>query len=131
MLLKATQQCKILQRTTLSVSQYINTLFERNKIINSCSLFNLKSHITSLKDVKGAQPKKTKNLTRLWPIRSAIFPLKIAPTIPPTVIIEPKTEYCKLGDQQQVERKSHYEIFAAHRLVTKTTNWRWNFLCFK
>lgn len=29
-------------------------------------------------------------------MRSAIFPLKIAPTIPPIVTIEPKTEYCNL-----------------------------------
>ena len=37
-----------------------------------------------------------KNLTYLRPMTSANFPLITAPTIPPIVIMEPKTEYCKI-----------------------------------
>ena len=37
-----------------------------------------------------------KKLTYLRPMTSANFPLITAPTIPPIVIMEPKTEYCKI-----------------------------------
>ena len=45
-----------------------------------------------------------RNLTPLLPIKSAIVPLTSAPTIPPAVNIEPKTENCTVRLREKARK---------------------------
>lgn len=52
------------------------------------------------------------NLTALRPVRSVSFPFTNPPMIPPTITIEPKTEYCTVGKTGLIKLNDlkHFQI---------------------
>ena len=118
MLLQATPWGRIYLKTTLSAWQDN----QKRRIEEMVKVFKLK--ISSRPRVI----QRFIKLTPLRPKRSVIFPQITAPTIPPIVKIEPKTEYCKERivsnrTQRKQNNKLHLnQINKIHSRAAKVTS---------
>ena len=117
MLLQATPWGRIYLKTTLSALQDN----QKRRIEEMVKVYKLK--ISSTRVIQ-----RFIKLTPLRPKRSVIFPQITAPTIPPIVKIEPKTEYCKERivsnrTQRKQNNKLHLnQINKIHSRAAKVTS---------